>query len=326
MTARLDFATRFQRLLALLRYAAARGDDGIRYDELAGQFGLTVPQLVRELETAAMVGADDPHYDRMPFEVVLDDDLVRVRLFSFGEPLRLTPQEALHVVAAARAVAAQVPSGSALDRALTKVADVLGLEPDETIGIDADPFGGPMGRLLDEAVTARRLVRFRYWSYGRDEIATRTVDPWQVFTSDGAWYLAGSDVEAVGDGERRFRLDRMSEVELLDDAAGELPARSAAPALDLPGAAEVRLELPSTARWVVEHVPTTSVADGDDGRLVVDLAVTDRIWLERLLLRIGPGARVIDMDERLGDREVLAGAATRILARYRDRGAGQAAR
>jgi proteasome accessory factor C len=324
MSDRIDFATRFQRLLALLRSAAARGDEGVPYGELAAQFGLTDRQLIRELETASMIGADDAHYDEMPFEVILDDDRVSVRLFSLKEPLRLTPREGLLLVASADALAGDDDDESPLRRALVKVATVLGLEPGETIDVDADLDGGPFGLLLTEAVTSRRLVTFRYWSYGRDEVAERRVDPWAVFAADGAWYLVGRDL--VADAERRFRLDRMSEVEVLDQAAGGLPPTVDRSVTGLPDAARVVLALPSEARWVAEHVPTTSVAEGPDGGLVVELAVTDRSWLERLLLRIGPAARVVEIDPALGTPDVLPGAARRILERYRVRGATGTAR
>ena len=53
---------------------------------------------------------------------------------------------------------------------------------------------------------------------------------------------------------------------------------------------------------------------------IVTLAVAGRSWLERLVLRIGPEARVVSIDPELGDADVVASAAERVLARYRDRG------
>jgi len=317
MSGRIDFATRLQRLLAVLRYAAAR-PEGVSHRELADEFGLTTDQLVIELELASMIGADAADYHEMPFEVVLDDDLVFVRLFALDEPLRLTPQEGLLLVAAAESLAGTEADDSPLRRALAKVAVVLGIEPGESVDVDADPYGGAAGRLLDEAVARRRRVRFGYWSYARDEIGTRVVEPWAVFAADGAWYLVGADVDA---GEpRRFRLDRTWDLEVLEDEAARPPARVDRSLSGLEGGGHAVLDLPSEARWVVEHVPTTSVEVHDDGRLTVELAVADRVWLERLLLRVGPGARVVDLDDRLGAPDVLAGAARRILARYRERG------
>ncbi|WP_227980616.1 helix-turn-helix transcriptional regulator [Nocardia spumae] len=59
-------------------------------------------------------------------------------------------------------------------------------------------------RLLRQAVTRRRPVRFRYGAAG----GGRVVEPWGVVDKDAVWYLiAGTDR-----GRRTFRIDRMSEV------------------------------------------------------------------------------------------------------------------
>ncbi|HEX2576445.1 MAG TPA: WYL domain-containing protein [Aquihabitans sp.] len=314
-SARISAAARVQRLLAILQWAAGR-PDGVAIDELRDRFRLGRGELVKELEMAAMIGADSLHYDEMPFEVIVEDGRVWVRLFSFGRPLRLTPAEGLALVAAADALVGDDPDpASPLWRALTKLADLLGIEPGATVDVDLDPEGGPIGRLLADAVAAGRQVRFTYWSYGRDVVATRVVDPWLVFAAEGAWYLAGRDVEA--DGERRFRLDRMEAVEVLEAAARPAPPDLEATVRIADREAQVVLDLPTDARWVADAFPVIDVAPAADGRLEVTLAVAGTSWLERLLLRLGPDARVVRIDPALGDEDVLARAAERVLARYR---------
>lgn len=318
-SARITAAARVQRLLAVLQWAAGR-PDGVAIDELCDRFVLQQPELVKELEMAAMVGADSLHYDEMPFEVIVEDGRVWVRLFSFGRPLRLTPAEGLALVAAADAlVGDSADPDSPLWRALTKLAALLGIEPGQAVDVDLDPEGGPTGRLLAEAVATRRRVRFVYWTYGRDVIATREVDPWRVFAAEGSWYLSGRAVEV--DEERRFRLDRMEAVEVLDQAARKPPAGLESTVRITEAAPQVVLDLPADARWVAESFPTVAVAPGVDGRLVVTLAVAGISWLERLLLRVGPDARVVRIDPALGDEHVLEHAAERVLTRYRDQDA-----
>ncbi|MBX3286061.1 MAG: WYL domain-containing protein [Acidimicrobiales bacterium] len=315
---RLDAAGRIQRLLAILQWAAQAGDDGATIDDLCARFGLARDQLVAELEMASMIGADSIHYDEMPFEAYVDGDRVVVRLFSFARPLRLTPAEGLALVAAADAlVDDDDPSDPPLRRALAKLAALLGIEPGQTVDVNLDPEGGDVGRLLADAVDRRRRVRFRYWSYGRDVVAERTVDPWGVFESEGAWYLAGRDVDL--DDERRFRLDRTEGVEVLDQ-----PATAAPRGLDLSvrvsdDAPIAVLDLPPHARWVAEAHPVIEAEPGEGGRLRVTLAVAGRSWLERLVLRIGPDLRIVSLAPELGDPDVLASAAQRVLQRYRDR-------
>lgn len=315
MASRLDASARIQRLLAILHWASTFGDDGVAITELCDRFGLTEAQLIKELEMASMIGADSINYDEMPFEVVIEPDHVVVRLFSFQRPLRLTPAEGLALVAAADALLGDDPADSPLARALAKLAALLRIEPGQNIDVNLEPEGGEMGRRLSDAVTRQRRVRFRYWSYSRDEVATRTVEPWRVFESDGSWYLAGLDL-GVGE-ERRFRLDRMEDPEVLDEAAAPPPK-----SLDLTvgvgdDAPIAVLDLPAHARWVAEAYPVEQAEPGPDGRLRITLPVAGRRWLERLLLRIGPEARIVELDPELGDDAVLAGAARSVLARYR---------
>jgi proteasome accessory factor C len=64
---------------------------------------------------------------------------------------------------------------------------------------------------------------------------------------------------------------------------------------------------------VVETYPTESVEVEPDGRLRVVLVASERPWLERLLLRLGPAAEVVEPDEA---RAAGPSAAKRLLARY----------
>jgi proteasome accessory factor C len=72
------------------------------------------------------------------------------------------------------------------------------------------------------------------------------------------------------------------------------------------------LDLAPPARWIAEQYPNLGVAEQPDGRLRVTLPVSERPWLERLLLRAGPEVTVV-----AGDATVGLAAAARVLARYR---------
>lgn len=305
-------ATRVQRLLAILQWAA-RHPEGVSYDELGERFGVTDRGLMRDLEMAAMIGADSVHYDEMPFEVILEDDRVFVRLFSFDRPMRITPAEGLALVGAADALAGDDPDGP-LGRALAKLAALLGIRPGETVEVNLDPEGGPKARFLREAVEAQQKVRFTYWTYGRDVVGVRDVSPWEIFSSQGSWYLAAG----IDDGsQRNFRLDRMEDLIGLADRADPAPVdldTSLELEEDLP---LVELDIPVASGWLVDTHPVVSVEPGLEGRMSVVLAIAGSAWLERLLLRLGPEARVVSIDPRLGDTDVAAKTAERLLDRYR---------
>ena len=78
---------------------------------------------------------------------------------------------------------------------------------------------------------------------------------------------------------------------------------------------EVVLDLDDSARWVAEQYPNRGTEEIDGGLRVV-LPVTADRWLERLLLRLGPGARIVEAPEGQGD-DLRSAAAARILTRYR---------
>lgn len=316
---RITAAARLQRLLAILQWAADR-PEGVEVPVLCERFRLRPPELVKELELAMMVGGDSVHYDEMPFEVFVEDGRVYVRLFSFRRPMRLTPAEGLALVAAADVLVDREAAGdgdgpSPLERALDKLAALLGITPGQALEIDLDPDGGETGRRLRAAIDAGRRVRFTYWTYGRDEVAAREVEPWALQSHQGVWYLDGWAVDAAA--ERRFRLDRMVDVVQTDEPCRvERPARRPAePGVSL-DAPRVVLDLAPRARWVVDAHPVLQ-ADEVGDRLRVTLAVTGRTWLERLLVRLGPDARVVAIDRELGGPDLAAEAAARVLERYR---------
>ena len=312
---RITASARLQRLLAMLQWAAAR-PDGVEVDELCDRFRLRPADLVKELDLASMVGADSPHYDDMPFEVFVEDGRVYVRLFSFRRPLRLTPAEGLALVAAADVLVDTSDADGALARALGKLADLLGIEPGQAIDVDLDPEGGDLGRTLRAAIGEHRQVAFTYWTYGRDAVARRTVDPWQLFEQGGSWYLTARDRDAAA--ERRFRLDRMEDLEVLDAPASPAPA-GLDPVLSVTDSApKVVLDLAPAAGWVTESYPVVAAEPGPGDRKRVTLSVAGSPWLERLLLQLGPDATVVEIDDELGDRTIAAAAARRVLARYRD--------
>ncbi len=139
----------------------------------------------------------------------------------------------------------------------------------------------------------------------------------------GQWYLQGWCHQAGG--ARSFRIDRIASADVLSgrgerfvdpppDLGGAAPTVRFRPDDDQP---RVTLALDRTARWVAESYPVDPPIEGPDGGLLVTLPVTERPWLDRLLLRLGPAARVVEVDAALGGETVAADAASRVLARYR---------
>jgi proteasome accessory factor C len=172
---------------------------------------------------------------------------------------------------------------------------------------------------LRAAAAASERVEIDYYTFGRDELTTRRIDPRAVFAAAGQWYVDAYCHRAVDD--RLFRVDRVRGVrptgEHFDPATGgSAPGGSgASPGMFHPRPSDRRVTilLNPSAAWVPESYPVESVEEMADGRLKVVLVASERAWLERLLLRLGPAAEVLDPAEV---RAEAAQAARRLLARY----------
>ena len=117
--------------------------------------------------------------------------------------------------------------------------------------------------------------------------------------------------------QRAFRLDRIRNCKPTGERFAAPEEGDGAPeGVPLDGRLpEVVLELDPEARWVVDEYPHTGVEETSEGQLKVRLPVASERWVERLLVRLGPHATVVEAPDGLG-AELGAAAADRILARY----------
>jgi proteasome accessory factor C len=262
-----------------------------------------------------------PFVDEL-IDIFIDEGTVFVgvpRLFT--RPLRLNSTEAFELLAAGRAameLPGADPSGP-LGRGLAKLAAALGGDarvdsgPGEGIDVDLERPAA-----ADEvADAARHLERLRitYWSASRDEATDRVITPRQVYADRGNWYVTATDHRT--ETLRTFRLDRIESLE----PTGEIGEPTDEP-LPEPGRwfldggmPRVTIRLAPMARWVIETYPVDDVGEPDaDGWVVARLPVASDRWLERVLVRLGDRADVVEPAQYA---ELGRAAAARVLARYR---------
>lgn len=306
---------RLRRLLAMLPWLVERKT--VRTADMAAHFGLSVNELVADLELAAMCGLP-PYLDEM-IDLLIDDDEVTIgvpRLFT--RPLRLTAPEGFALVVAARAAMALPgadPDG-ALARAVAKVSTALGVDPASTVEVDLgldDNLGRRLAALRD-AVTEGAVLRLRYWAASRDEVIEREIEPRDVFADRGHWYLRADD--RVAEAERIFRVDRIEQHEPTGERFERRPPSP--PPAWFEGSADVehvRLRVGAAARWVAERYPAIEVVELDGGRQEIVLPVVSERWLARLLLRLGPDGEVVEPERW---RSLGAATAARVLRRYQE--------
>jgi proteasome accessory factor C len=312
---RLTASERLQRLLSLIPWVAA--SDGPTVKEVCARFELAERDLLNDLALVSLVGVPPYTPDEL-FDVVVEDDRVWVHLSpSFQRSLRLTPDQALALVAAGASLLA-VPGADlegALARGLAKLAKTLGVDPDETVDVDLGSASPDVLATLRAAIAESRSVHLDYYAHGRDEMTGREIDPYRVYADQGQWYVVGHD--HLRDGERLFRVDRIVAAALLDTSF-EAPDEQRDLGLFEAGPEDPRvtIELDAAASWVLEAYPNEGVEQLADGRLRVRLAISARPWLERLLLRLGPHAQVVDVQGDPSLARAGADAAQRLLARY----------
>ena len=320
MNAKMTAPERMARLLAVIPWVVSR--EGAMIDEIVERFDYPRPQLVGDLtEVVFFVGVYPFSPDSM-IEVDITDDRVQIRYADwFSRPLRLTPEEGARLLTAGRSVLSlggdEQADGqaSALLRALTKLGVALGEAADQAVEVRLGDAPEAILDTLRRSVAESVQVDLDYYTYGRDELTSRRVDPARVFSDHGNWYLQGWCHRAQG--ERVFRVDRIRDACLttspiehrLEGGGASFTASGDDPRVDL--------RLAPGAAWVVEQYPIEAVTTDDDGHLRVRMAVTAIPWLERLLLRLGPSVELTKADAPIAD-DLVAAAAARVLTRYTD--------
>jgi proteasome accessory factor C len=307
-------ASRLARVLALVPYLQQH--PGIAMAEAADVFGVSERQLRDDLDLLFFCGL--PGYTPGDLiEVSYEGDRITVgNADTMARPLTLTPEEALALVVAARALASEpgLVERDALDRALAKLEAACASAMESTAGrveVSLDEAGETLAA-VERAVERRRRMHLRYHNPGRDEVSERDVDPMRVLNVEGRWYLEAwcRRVEDV----RLFRLDRVLDAVELDlpaEVPSDVAPRDVADGLYVAAPSDplVELELTRDARWVADYYPHESVTELDGGAVRVALRVHDDGWLRRLLLRLGPAARVVTPAGLADDVRATAAAA-----------------
>lgn len=323
--------SRLERILLLIPYCVAH--PGVTIGELSKRFNAPEKEILEDLNLLFVCGLPD-YTPADLMEVFIEEDMVFIRMADyFARPLRLTRSEAIPMYLKAQALV-NLLEGTAGGRAglkelasLRTALDKLGkaLLPQEggvaeltkRIKVQLESGEANWLELLREAVTQRRRIELEYYTYSRDNMTKREVDPHLVFASFGHWYFSGY-CHLVED-KRMFRLDRIKSLKLLDttfepptDADAELPP----PLIYVPGPNDVEVKLRvarGVSQWLAEYLPVDKVRELRGGKVELAFRTSAFPWLEKLLLRFGSDVEVIEPKE-LADN--MRGAAQRILALY----------
>jgi proteasome accessory factor C len=312
-----------RRMLSLVTYLRER--PGARVADVARAFGITERELTGDLGVLPMCGTSFRGGD------LLDIDTDGERIWwhnadDVAQPLRLSSDEAISLLVAARAVAGlpglRERDRAALTRAVVKLEAAAGdaAEGSARVGVTFEAEGSVFAD-ADRAITERRRLWLRYYSSGRGEMTEREVDPIRLVT-EGHTYLEGWC--RLSEDRRIFRLDRIADIEVLDIPSDPPPLELrdlseglVRPADDDP---QVVLEVGPGGRWVTEYYTYEAAEELSDGGLRITLRTPDPSGLLKLALRLGADGRITAPAE-LAER--ARATAADALALYQDAGSAE---
>jgi proteasome accessory factor C len=316
---------RLNRLLLMVPFLARK--EGVGVEELCAKFDIDRAVLMEDLETLRMCGVPDySPADLMDFSV--EGGRVSMMFADyFNRPLNLTRPEALTMFVAGSAL---VRSGvfeqsGALFSALGKIEELLSEESKEElesviqrVDVEMRAYEGTMREIIDEGLEREMTLELDYWSFSRDEMTHREVEPMSLICSQGFWYLLAWCRKS--DDQRLFRLDRIASVELTDEPVTERVRES----FDVPRvvgeykpgkkAHTVSLRFADRqGRRIVEEWPAAQISEQDDGSVLIKLRTSNLAWLATYLLRFGGDVRVEGPREL---RKMMEAKVTELLAAY----------
>lgn len=229
-----------------------------------------------------------------------DEQGYRIDRDAYALPeIEFTPAE-LAVLGIASRVWQQATLAGPAARALTKLK-ALGVEPDASSLVGVEPrvrTSEPAFAPLYAATRDRAPVRFPYRTARTGEVAVRHVEPWQITSWHGHWYLVGHDRDR---GEARvFRLSRVE---------GRVTRVGEPGAYDAPADLDARAMVSGTVADQPPRTARIALADGvgqalrlragvrDAGPVEVTVPFTDPEELADEVLWAGPGAVVLEPDD-----------------------------
>jgi proteasome accessory factor C len=302
-------AKRLTRILAVLPWIIEH--EGAPTDDVVERFGYAnTAELVKDLHLVFMTGL--PGYgpgDLIDVDV-FDDEVFVDAADYFARPLRLTPPEALGLLAAGMTMVESDQAPAALRTAVDKLIRVVAPDDGDVVAVDVPT--PPHVRLLREAIDERSAIRMSYVGLASNVRTDRIVEGHSVFFNLGNWYLSGFCRNAGA--SRVFRVDRIDAIEILDETYEYDAGEGQAMIQYQPTESDVRASftLSPESAWVAEYYPL-DVQELDDGFLRVTMSVSDPLVAARLLLQLGDQANDIVGDEV---EDALESLRARILARY----------
>lgn len=303
------FAARLNRMLLMVPLILR--EEGASIEELCRALGVDRKELMADLDTLWLCGL--PSYT--PLDLIdrrIEGDRVYLSMADyFIRPLTVTRQEALTLLVAGRTLigAGFFDETGPLASALEKVEGMLTEEQKgdvediaRRIEVELDSYPGKWWKEIENGIGSGHNIILEYYSYSRDTVSEREVEPFSLVWSRGHWYLMAWC--HLAEDMRLFRLDRIKSVaptehQVTRSAGGEFYVPELVGEYR-PGrrAHHVKLRFfGREGRRLAEEWPAAEFTDNADGSVSVEFRTRNLKWLSSYLMKFGDRFKVESPEE-----------------------------
>jgi len=287
------------RLLDLVPFISTH--QNISLAQLAEKFGISKKELLDDLNTLWMCGL--PGYTPLELiDLTFDEGYVSIRNAEILEvPRLLSTEEFIVLILGLDLISESTEQLSAEIKSLqNKLREITG-----DIAKVLPTVNSAHRAILDKAIIERKNVTIKYFSPVADQISTRSAAPLEFKIEAGNEYI----VAMTQAGLRTFKLDRVSEVEIID-----LPSIDKTTATDVVQTQlSVRMRLLNNLRTSAERFNIDPEMVPIDSKESLQVTGFSSDWFIRSTLAAGGDIEVLEPDEI---RQEVATRSRALLAHY----------
>lgn len=286
------------RMLDLVPYISSH--QGVSTTELAGQFGISVSELLSDLNALWMCGDDRFNLIDLEFE----SGYVSIRnAQTLNQVRNLSHQEAIAILLGLDLISKDLPEERIdLREDIKSLRGKLGKGIERVI--DATPSNdGEIVSTIKRALSSGHKLQIQYLNGLDGALTSRVISPIEFYVSDGRDFLvAYCDLAGA---QRTFRIDRMQRAEILANSAAALKARTQSDTT-----VKATVAITSDIRRSRESLGHFLPENGSH----VKVSTYSLSWLARTIIASG-GAMTVE--QPAGTRTEIADLAAKTLALYR---------
>lgn len=278
------------RMLDLVPYISTH--QGISTAELAAEFGISIPELLSDLNALWMCG--DSRFDLIDLE--FESGFVSIRnAQTLNQVRNLSQQEIVSILLGLDLISKDLPADREdLQGDIRSLRMKLGKGSERLIDATPASKGGVLAA-LKEAIATHRKVKIAYTSSVSETLSSRVVSPIDLYAQQGRDFFVGFC--ELAESQRTFRIDRISSVEILDIEAVHKQQSSADIEM-----VKATISISYDVRRSRESLGQFLSGDGTE----VEVSAYSVSWLARTVLASGGAMKVLRPTEVRSEIAVLA--------------------